>query len=812
MAYISQYPPAYNSTYVKATTAWASGAAYNAANPATSLIGSYTNQCWLSALFVSTNQRWHIDLGSAYIINRIYYENIHNSGGETNLGAKNFTLWGSNSSDAFNDLVYNNDAGWTQLTTNISQFVQHVALNQADPQYILVTNNTPYRYYAIKCADNWGGNSLGLRRIELQVEEHVQKTINSDSHIKVLDNQKIINSDTKIVYQEQKNINSNAEIIESITEQKTIQSDAHIKTLDNQKNISSDTNIIVYHEDIINTDFRTRIEAEKIANLFLATQFGSKINCDFRTKKETDSQVNTDLRFTLYDPSLVSLYPLARTDFHVYIDDVELTDNDLKLDSIKIVHTADNKSNAEFVLLRKHDNLDTPTAITNNNVVKIYLKTKLEFTGRINGLDTKSEEESVRVSCETENITEDYNIVTKELPLTILNNQIHLYDILINDISIDNRHTSDKLVIMGDGKYWTGTTWSPRLSKALIFDTFATAQAYIELRIKNYLNQHNVYINKSNWIYSYEDFKFLTKNVDDVFLDKLPTVENYEQNPSNYKGIVVSLGKAIHQNVIRYDLSYASVNQINDGTFKYQPNYTYFWTIDVNLYGIWAGGSNKVFYNKYIGTSLAPITGDLYEIVGAFYKHQRILDDTIMEMGYYTLGEAPFKQINVKNGKKIPYPRWADHESGLYLEWDNSYNYENYDKQVAALEYDKLKNINGDILPITNTNLDLTIDGYLYYRLKLLTRINISNTTTANIYKNNNGFPVSIKQITIDSSSMKVNLVCDNQKSEYELELIDGLYPDEPKELEAHSRLYEFKFDLPSQENVDISDSDEWMF
>jgi len=118
---------------------------------------------------------------------------------------------------------------------------------------------------------------------------HIQKTILSDAKIKVFDNQQTIDSDARIA-----------------PFKKTILSDAKIKVFDNQQTINSDARVLVYYSEKINTDFRTRIETEKVANLFLATQFGSKINCDFRTKKETDSQANTDLRFTLYDPSLVS--------------------------------------------------------------------------------------------------------------------------------------------------------------------------------------------------------------------------------------------------------------------------------------------------------------------------------------------------------------------------------------------------------------------------------------------------------------------------------------------------------------------------
>ncbi len=91
-----------------------------------------------------------------------------------------------------------------------------------------------------------------------------------------------------------------------------------------------------------------------------------------------------------------------------------------------------------------------------------------------------------------------------------------------------------------------------------------------------------------------------------------------------------------------------------------------------------------------------------------------------------------------------------------------------------------MKNINGDILPITSANVDLTLDGFLYYGIKLLNRINIVNTTQDGVYEDNHGFPLSVKGITISSEAMRVNLSLDNTKSDYELEKIDDKYPDEP--------------------------------
>jgi hypothetical protein len=161
--------PVLDADHVKATTNNAT--AYTTCDPSLSVVGA--NVQWGTTVGVSTNQRFHIDLGHVEIIKRIYYENYHASGLYADTyDAKNFTLWGSNNAAAFAELTYATDTNWTQLTTSQSSFDCHVAANQADPKYITVTNTTPYRYYAFKIADTWYGapcNFLLIRRIELQV-------------------------------------------------------------------------------------------------------------------------------------------------------------------------------------------------------------------------------------------------------------------------------------------------------------------------------------------------------------------------------------------------------------------------------------------------------------------------------------------------------------------------------------------------------------------------------------------------------------------------------------------------------------------
>jgi len=170
--YTSQYPIAYSDTYVKATTTYTpTFQTYYAVDPSKSLTGSAeAGVAWMS-LYVEVEQRFHIDLGSAKTIKQVMYANYHDSGATTDSGVKTFTLWGSNSSSSFADVNYSTDTGWTQLTTNISQFAQHAASDTEDLHYINVTNNIAYRYYAFKFADGWGTATLAFRRIELQTED-----------------------------------------------------------------------------------------------------------------------------------------------------------------------------------------------------------------------------------------------------------------------------------------------------------------------------------------------------------------------------------------------------------------------------------------------------------------------------------------------------------------------------------------------------------------------------------------------------------------------------------------------------------------
>jgi len=166
--YISHLPPAQNSTYVKASSSYPGyNLPYFSTDPALPLIGTANYNQW-QAQSLGANQKFNIDHGAAFVIKRIYIENSHVSGANTDRGVRVMYVYGTNSADAFANVTYADTTDLTLLAT--LEIAQHVASNVADPQYHLIDNSTAYRYTVLRCANTWGGSYLGFRHIEIQSE------------------------------------------------------------------------------------------------------------------------------------------------------------------------------------------------------------------------------------------------------------------------------------------------------------------------------------------------------------------------------------------------------------------------------------------------------------------------------------------------------------------------------------------------------------------------------------------------------------------------------------------------------------------
>jgi hypothetical protein len=165
------YPPAYTSTYTKASTTYSStfNAEY-ATNPNLTLVGDGSNSMWLSESGTRTNQKFSIDLGSKKYIGEFDINNAHSNGTAVEIGIKNFTLYGTNSSAAFNNTDYSNVFDLTVL--GVYQARVHVESNVADPEtFIIEDNDTSYRYYILRIADSWEHSSeiyMGIFHLEFR--------------------------------------------------------------------------------------------------------------------------------------------------------------------------------------------------------------------------------------------------------------------------------------------------------------------------------------------------------------------------------------------------------------------------------------------------------------------------------------------------------------------------------------------------------------------------------------------------------------------------------------------------------------------
>ena len=546
---------------------------------------------------------------------------------------------------------------------------------------------------------------------------------------------------------------------------------------------------------IISTDIRFRQLISEILNCHINTVEGKILNTDIRWSETVNNILGMDIRFNAV---AVGEYeePISRLDFHVFLDNIELTD--VKKDAINVYHVDNEKSRATIILARQHDRLDYTLAgvysqITNQNALRVEIDEHVEFNGFINQIDVKSEDESVQLIAFTDDPKlDERSLVTLSIPS--IDEKLNLHHALVHNPVIENpRVLPDDL--------------NPSFYNGILIDA-------------GYNEAQNI----SRW---------------ELFAE------------IGFTAAKVTLSEEdLEEYAVNHGYSAGSVKK-----FVPEQNWTYFW---------FAKASNFITGTewldmRYVGTSPASLTSDTWEITGMAYWFQRKFDSSKIRLGNgivyandfkyvytwdakrmynilkphgsisyngasieyyknqpsvysimqnnigYQFGSAPFKKVSCKAGILRAKDAWVDHPDGLYSHRDESYDYRQFAQIVGALELQKIQNINGDILPKTSADIEVFIDGYYYYNLTLLKRINIDNTVSSNIYKNNNGFPISIKSVEIDSSTMKVTMHCDNQWSRTEMLEIEAEYPaeDSPQFLFSETNtLLSTKFDTHTLKEV----------
>jgi len=563
-------------------------------------------------------------------------------------------------------------------------------------------------------------------------------------------------------------------------------------TLDDRSTfkIDSDFTCLTQQQFKLESNFNI-VSAFKIDSSFTALSTQTfKMNSDFKCLTKELTPIT----------SVDDIVPINLEDYQVFVDSVELEDTDLILNSISITHSVGEESRASFQLSRKHDQLDTTlegisSVITNQNTIEIKIKGVTEFLGKISELDCQySDIDFVNVNALSEEKENKTNKIAMSLPG--LTSRLSLYDIMIQNPRIFNPYidpdNEDNPKKYKGIKVDLGTKIEQHSVNLYIFDSNGNVADKI---------QTGTFLPQQNWTYFWSP---TVKKIEDPILNVSETTEEEDEIakfdeeqrklPINERKPWLRTGLRIQQ----------VLTSISDSIQETLDN------ISKNISELVPLSAIRFFY---IGTSLAPVSEDLWDLKQATHWKQAINEDTetgklsmnnaspgIIEVvenilpsstehkyghipvaytTYYKIGEAPFKEISVRNGVKISKPKLVDDQDGLYSIKDEEYDFREYVKKVADLEYEKLKNINGNILPDTSCTFNLTIDSYLYYAISLLTQINVDNTSQSNIYKDTNGFPVSTKSITITSSDRRVAINADNIKSTKELEIINDQFPDE---------------------------------
>lgn len=346
--------------------------------------------------------------------------------------------------------------------------------------------------------------------------------------------------------------------------------------------IDSDIQVLAEIKEFIDSDFKCIQAVTMDSDIQVLGENQVIMNCDFKC----------------LTASVSTLTPIPRTDIVVFVDSVQLHDTDIDLSTVNIIHNIDNKSQATFKLNRRHDRINTDLqgntrTITSQNTVRIEIDGHVEFDGKVASIDCNYAQSNDSITVTATQNQPDVSYAKKLLSLAGLTEKLNLFHILVQNPRINN-----------------------------------------------------------------------------------PYIDPTEVNPVRFNGIFVPFGEKRTQSVVRYEQIDSSGNfaeKIQDGTFNIRQNWTYFWSptviqpklVAVNtpsrigilpsfsslgqpfhgittpaftlgefqFPGTQATGKTSMIHFKYIGTSLAPVSSDIWVLKHANHRYQRIYEDKITLLG-----------------------------------------------------------------------------------------------------------------------------------------------------------------------------------
>lgn len=431
---------------------------------------------------------------------------------------------------------------------------------------------------------------------------------------------------------------------------------------------------------------------------------------------------------------------------------------DLDYNSLQITHRADDVSEASFTLARKFDNPDYTlggvySPISNQNDVVIVYKGKTLFTGKVTEIKGKSENDTIECVC-TGYQQWCGGLPQVTIPVSGLTTPRYLYDAVISDVQIKAEELINDIAENPEDGGLLPSTYSP------VSSSKSATEQYNGVRVHLGYQRIEYTYSKSGTIIWVNGAPFDSTDL------------TTEYDPSEK-----------WDEVFYYDI----VVEISpDDAPSYKKTYE------------WVGGGlpegNMVSAKYYAQTTWTLKKQHYNSETGEYEWHEG------NDLGYYTLGAAPYQDISPSNtGSFVSNSKYVvegdtelrkSYEEGLggmlngvknvslipnlYLVREPNYNYIAYAKKFATYQYaqllhSKAKSTDSNEFK-TSATVSITLDALLYYNIQLLTKINISNTTASNIYNNDNGFPLSVKSISISGETCSATLELNNEKTDTEVE------------------------------------------
>jgi len=180
------YPLIPSDTTVKATTVFSADyRPYFAVSSYTSLNGTEVKQSWVTSTS-TIPQKFNVDYDTAFVPKGLYIENYHHLGGTVNNGVAYLTVYGTNSSTAFNNTVASNLTDLTSI--GVFSLNIHIAEDRKDSQFFSIFTEDAYRYYVLIITGLFTGQAsyYGFRRMAICTTPNYLDILNSTNKYKLV--------------------------------------------------------------------------------------------------------------------------------------------------------------------------------------------------------------------------------------------------------------------------------------------------------------------------------------------------------------------------------------------------------------------------------------------------------------------------------------------------------------------------------------------------------------------------------------------------------------------------------------------------